>query len=81
MSHFFQLMRASAKPLLKTFRDYYTCQLPDIRNGQLPDIRNGMVKCHQCLTRFHWSSIQADKDTLLSTWYCSACIKEHDGTN
>ena len=67
------IMRVPAKPLLKTFRVYCSCRLPDIGDG--------MVKCHQCLERFHRSCIQADKDTLPSKWYCSACIQENDSTN
>jgi len=47
------IMKIPAKPLLKTFGIYSTCQLPDIRDG--------MVKCHQCLEHFHWSCIEAEK--------------------
>ena len=59
-----EMLRIPAKPLLKTFSIFCYCRLPDSGDG--------MVKCSQCLERFHWSCIQEDKDTLPLNWRCSA---------
>ena len=62
------IMRVPSKPLLKTFQVYCLCRLPDIGYG--------MIKCSQCLERFHWSCVEVDEDTLPSKWNCVTCTKE-----
>ena len=62
------IMRVPSKPLLKTFKVYCLCRLPDIGDG--------MVKCCQCFERFHWCCVQVHEDTRPSKWYCTTCTEE-----
>ena len=62
------ITKFSSKPLLKTFKVYCLCRLLDFGDG--------MIKCCQCLERFHWSCVQVDEDTLPSKWYCAICAED-----
>ena len=61
-------MRVASKPLLKTFKVYFSCRLPDIGDG--------MMKCSQCLEHFYGLALRWMKTTYLKSGTVSHALKK-----